>query len=90
MTGLPWQSLHDGQLYQHQPVRLLAVVAAPREAISCVLAKNSSVQDSLRNDWMQLVAVEESGYYRYTRSGDWEELEMSQESIQPKEHLMSR
>lgn len=88
MTGLPWQSLHDGQRYQHQPIRLLAVVAAPRDAISHVLAKNQGVQDSLRNDWMQLVAVEESGTYRYTRSGDWEALSISQESNQPQAQLM--
>lgn len=88
MTGLPWQSLHDGQRYQHEPLRLLAIVAAPREAISQILAKNSAVRDTLRNDWMQLVAVEKAGTYRYTPGGDWEELGVSQESSQAVERLI--
>ncbi len=32
MTGLPWQSLHDGVNYQHHPLRLLVVLAAPRRS----------------------------------------------------------
>lgn len=88
MTGLPWQSLHDGRRYQHEPLRLLALVAASREAIKCVLSRNSAIEASLRNDWMQLVAFEESTYYRYTQTGDWEELNVFQVSAEQEDVLM--
>lgn len=74
MTGLPWQSVHDGRRYQHHPLRLLAVIAAPREAIESVLRKHDSVANLLTNGWGQLVAAEESGFYRYTGRGTWEQL----------------
>lgn len=88
MTGLPWQSLHDGHRYQHEPLRLLAVVAAPREAIHQVLQRNPAVEETLRNDWMQLVAAEESSFYRYTQSGEWEELNVAQKSTHHNEQLI--
>jgi hypothetical protein len=33
MTGLPWQSVHDGQRSQHEPLHLLVVIESPRDAI---------------------------------------------------------
>jgi uncharacterized protein YbcC (UPF0753/DUF2309 family) len=32
--GLPWQSVHDGETFMHDPLRLSVAVEAPREAIS--------------------------------------------------------
>jgi uncharacterized protein YbcC (UPF0753/DUF2309 family) len=74
MTGLPWQSVHDGSRYQHHALRLLAVIAAPREAIESVLAKHRVVADLLTNGWVQLVAVEDGGCFRYTEQRTWDEL----------------
>ncbi len=75
MTGLPWQSVHDGREYQHHPLRLLAILAAPREAIQAILSKHESVANLLQNGWMQLIAVENGVSYRYTEQQDWIELE---------------
>jgi uncharacterized protein YbcC (UPF0753/DUF2309 family) len=80
MTGLPWQSVHDGQDYQHQPLRLLAVLAAPRQAIDAIIAKHETVADLLVNGWLQLVAVEDDKYYRYTEQQLWDELPAGLES----------
>ena len=74
MTGLPWQSVHDGTRYQHQALRLLAVIAAPREAIEAIIAKHSVVANLVNNGWVQLVAVENGGFYRYTEQRTWDEL----------------
>jgi len=74
MTGLPWQSVHDGRHYRHHPLRLLAVIAAPRKAIEAILAKHGSVANLVTNAWVQLVAVEEGKYYRFTQRRTWDEL----------------
>jgi len=89
MTGLPWQSLHDGRRYQHEPLRLLAIIAAPRSAIDAVLAKNAFVKDTLRNGWMQLVAAEGNTRYRYTERGVWDELVVSKDLSSEADQLLT-
>ena len=74
MTGLPWQSLHDGDRYQHHPLRLLAVIAAPRDAIEAILRKHETVANLVTNGWVQLLAADENGFARYTAAGNWEPL----------------
>jgi uncharacterized protein YbcC (UPF0753/DUF2309 family) len=74
MTGLPWQSIHDGQRYQHHPLRLLAVIAAPRAAIESVIAQHEGVASMLTNGWLQLIAIEDGDYYRFTEQEKWEEI----------------
>lgn len=74
MTGLPWQSVHDGNQYQHHPLRLLAVLAAPREVIESIVAKHAMVENLLKNGWMQLIAVEDDNHYRYTERQTWNKL----------------
>lgn len=73
-TGLPWQSIHDGTDYRHHPLRLLVVLAAPREAITSIVDKHELVRNLLANDWLQLIAVEEGAQYRHTPQLSWEEL----------------
>jgi uncharacterized protein YbcC (UPF0753/DUF2309 family) len=57
--GLPWQSVMapDGSR-EHEPMRLLAVIQASREAIDQVLSKHQAVADLVKNRWIRLVAVE--------------------------------
>lgn len=74
MTGLPWQSVHDGEEYQHHPLRLLAVIAAPRNAIEAIIEKHELVANLLTNGWLHLIAIEDGGYYRYTEQRTWDEL----------------
>ena len=72
MTGLPWQSIHDGEDYQHHPLRLLGIIAAPRAAIERVIAAHEMLDHLLTNDWLHLVAIEDNVAYRYTRNRAWE------------------
>ena len=74
MTGLPWQSVHDGTKYQHHPLRLTAMIAAPREAIESIIAKHDSIKNLLVNGWLQLIAIEDDTFYRYTQQQTWNEL----------------
>jgi uncharacterized protein YbcC (UPF0753/DUF2309 family) len=69
MTGLPTQSLHDGRAFQHLPVRLQVLIAAPREAIGRVLEKHGMVKDLVDNGWLHLIAIEGGESYRYASEG---------------------
>jgi uncharacterized protein YbcC (UPF0753/DUF2309 family) len=69
MTGLPIQSLHNGNEYQHLPMRLQCIIAAPRESIDRIIAKHELVQNLLDNEWLHLIAIEDGISYRYANSG---------------------
>lgn len=73
MTGLPWQSLHDGEKFQHHPVRLQSVIAAPRDAIKSIIDKHELLGNLLSNGWMNLTAIEDGNVYHYQPSGEWEQ-----------------
>lgn len=77
MTGLPWQSLHTGNEYQHVPMRLQSVIAAPRESIERVIAKHEAVADLLTGGWLHLIAIDNGQMYRYDQKGDWQAIEAS-------------
>ncbi|MGB8703604.1 MAG: DUF2309 domain-containing protein, partial [Gillisia sp.] len=75
-VGLPLQSVHDGENYQHEPIRLNVVIEAPIEAMNSILEKNSSVKDLCDNEWLYLMAMDEQGKisHRYTGNLRWEQL----------------
>lgn len=77
MTGLPWESLHNGKDYQHIPLRLQVAIACPRERIEQVIAENELVKNLLVNGWLSLLAIEEAHCYRYTQSQKWQPLRPS-------------
>ena len=56
-TGLPWQSVHDGERFMHDPLRLSVVVAAPEEAITGILARHPAVRALFDKGWMRLYAL---------------------------------
>jgi uncharacterized protein YbcC (UPF0753/DUF2309 family) len=71
MTGLPWQSVHDGTRFQHQPLRLMVLIEATCEAIGKVIANHPSVRDLVTNGWISLVALDGDRYYRWTAGETW-------------------
>lgn len=76
-VGLPWQSVHDGQEYQHNSVKLTVVINAPTEAISAVLHKHPSIKDLFDNDWIYLMAMDDNGAisHRYLKDLRWKEIQ---------------
>jgi hypothetical protein len=70
MTGLPWQSLHTGDRFQHEPIRLNAVIAAPRVMIDRVIAAQAGVETLLDGGWLHLIAIEDQTAYRYVAAAD--------------------
>lgn len=86
-VGLPWQSVHDGERYMHEPLRLSVVVEAPQEAIDGVLSRHPDLRALFDNGWLHLFRLNEQGRMasRYLRSLQWADLHASpaQEEPQP-------
>jgi uncharacterized protein YbcC (UPF0753/DUF2309 family) len=76
--GLPWQSVHDGHAYAHEPLRLSVCIEAPREAMSDVLERHPGVRALFDNRWLHLFALDENGVmaWRYTGDLEWEAVAM--------------
>jgi len=75
-AGLPWQSVHDGTRFVHEPLRLSVFVEAPIDAMNAVIAKNQHVRDLADHRWLHLFAIDESGRvsHRYRGNAVWEPL----------------
>jgi len=73
-AGLPWQSVHDGGDFAHDPLRLSVCVEAPKDAITAILEKHEGVRALFDNRWLHLFALDEDGQmaWRYTGKLDWE------------------
>jgi uncharacterized protein len=76
-TGLPWQSVHDGERLVHQPLRLSVVIEAPREAMNGIIERHAMVRDLVDNGWLHLFALDETGRIaeRYAGNLRWEQME---------------
>ena len=68
--GLSKQSLHDGQRWVHEPLRLTVVIDAPQAAIDAVIAKHPTIKQLLDNSWLHLWRFEKWGFARF-ESGTW-------------------
>lgn len=71
-VGLPWQAVHDGENFQHEPVRLNVIIEAPLEAMNNILKKHLSVKDLCDNQWINLLAMNEEGKVSHRYEGDLE------------------
>jgi uncharacterized protein YbcC (UPF0753/DUF2309 family) len=72
-TGLPWQSVHDGTRFIHEPLRLNVFIAAPLAAMTEVIKASQSVRELVDNRWIHLFAMDDSGRvtHRYDIGGAW-------------------
>lgn len=69
--GLARQSLHDGQRWLHEPLRLTVVIDAPAKAIEGIIGRHAPVRQLLDNGWLHLWRfAEEGGFVRYDQ-GRW-------------------
>lgn len=73
-AGLPWQSVHDGTDYAHDPLRLSVIIEAPTEAITAILERHPGVRDLFDNNWLHLLTLDASGQIeaRYTGDLTWQ------------------
>ncbi|MBS0536388.1 MAG: DUF2309 domain-containing protein [Proteobacteria bacterium] len=68
--GLPWQSVHDGEQYIHEPLRLSVCIAAPRQAIGEILERHANVRSLFDNRWLHLFALDEAGRMAWRYAGE--------------------
>jgi uncharacterized protein YbcC (UPF0753/DUF2309 family) len=69
-TGLPWQSVHDGETYAHDPLRLSVCIEAPREAMTDILRRHDGVRALFDNHWLHLFQIDDSGRLAWRYDGN--------------------
>lgn len=75
--GLSKQSLHDGEKWIHQPVRLTVVIDAPATTIEHIIYKHDVVSQLVEHGWIHLWCYEGDALKRYAH-GIWHELPFNQ------------
>ena len=76
-VGLPWQSVHDGERFMHEPQRLCVIIAAPTAAMDAVITKHESVRNLVDNRWLRLYAMDKDTgavTHRYESGLVWKSL----------------
>jgi hypothetical protein len=85
-AGLPWQSVHDGEKFVHEPLRLSVCIEAPREAMSEILGRHPNVRALFDNGWLHLFALDEEGCMAWRYAGDleWKAMDMADAEGKPR------
>ncbi|MFQ5992241.1 MAG: DUF2309 domain-containing protein [Nitrospiraceae bacterium] len=76
MTGLPLQTVNNGPIHYHEPMRLLAVLEASTAVISPIIQRHTVLQHLFDHQWVNLVALDPvtGEFQRYRPQGEWEKL----------------
>lgn len=70
--GLPMQSLHNGEQWMHEPLRLTVVIHAPQAAIQDIVERHETVRQLIDNQWLFLYAWDpEKGQLQRLLNGVW-------------------
>ena len=74
--GLAKQTVMNGEVPYHEPMRLLTIVEAPRERIDKLIERHDVLKYFYRNEWVHVVALEpeEGAFYRYRPTSEWAKL----------------
>ena len=73
--GLSRQSLHDGQRWMHEPLRLTVVIDAAQQVIERIIGKHAVVRQLLDNGWLHLWRLDRMQLLRYVH-GAWHPLQL--------------
>jgi uncharacterized protein len=78
-TGLPLQTVNDGAIHYHEPMRLLTIIEAPVRRISPIIQKHTALQHLFHNQWVNLIAVDPTTFQfqRYNPDSTWEAVPMT-------------
>jgi len=71
--GLARQTVMNGDVPYHEPMRLLSIVEAPRERIDKLIERHEILRHYYHNEWVHLVALDpdDQVWYRYRPTGEW-------------------
>ncbi len=73
-TGLAWQSMMNGELPYHEPLRLFVVIEAPRDRILEIVERQPILKQLCDNEWIHLMAIDHGSdeiFYRYRPRQGW-------------------
>jgi uncharacterized protein len=68
--GLSKQSLHNGQQWMHEPLRLTVVIMAGRAQIERVINQHATIRHLLDHGWLHLWCEDQGQRWRY-QAGQW-------------------
>lgn len=69
--GLPRQSVFERHRAHHDPLRLLAVVAAPRERIDAVVGRHTDLTALIEGAWVHLACRDANRWWLRRPGGAW-------------------
>ncbi len=69
--GLARQSVHDGESWRHEAVRLTVVIDAPAEAIDRIMQRHAVVRQLVEHGWLHLWRFAEGGEFQRRVDGEW-------------------
>jgi len=71
--GLARQTVMNGEVPYHEPMRLLTIIEAPRERIDKLIGRHEVLQHYYHNQWVHLIAFDpdDGVWYRYHPKGMW-------------------
>ena len=72
--GFPLQTVNNGEVHFHEPMRLLAIIEAVPSIISSIIQKHAILQQLFHNGWLNLVALDHTTltFHRYNPNATWE------------------
>lgn len=70
-TGLPLQSVYDGEKFIHQPIRLQVVVESPLANVKEILSKHESVNRLVDGEWIYLIIVDPNQGFMVRKNNTW-------------------
>jgi uncharacterized protein YbcC (UPF0753/DUF2309 family) len=75
-VGLPLQSLHNGERWVHEPLRLNVFLEAPKSEIDRIIAKHELVRELVENRWLYLFQIddEHGGIYQRSTDRQWQRM----------------
>ena len=71
-VGLPMQSLHDGEKWMHEPLRLSVYIEAPKKAIDDIIERHEAVRQLVNNGWLHLFQIADESIYLRDTEGNWQ------------------
>ena len=77
-TGLPLQTVNDGDVHFHEPMRLLILIEADKEIVADIISRHKVLQQFFYNGWLNLVAIDPNttDYHRFNTDATWEPIEL--------------
>ncbi|WP_319381190.1 DUF2309 domain-containing protein [Thiomicrorhabdus sp.] len=73
--GLPLQSLHDGNQWMHEPLRLSVYIDAPRAYLEKVVAEQEVVRQLIDNEWLYCFRWDRNGTIERYFNQAWQKTE---------------